>query len=375
MALFDFKGFFTKNKEEYQSEAKNSFSLNERRVEFNQQESEDALNQRRLKSFLANMDESSLFNLLNGEAGGAFGGGIFNGGGSVQEQVWQYFTSLGYSKASTAGIMGNIEAESSFKPDITNSNGGAFGLVQWLGGRKTNMINYAKNNGMKETDVKAQLEFIHHEIETRAGWISPNGWYPTTHTVDGFRSTNDPVYAAEAFAESFERMSKKEYRDSYNKRTNAAKKYYNEFKNWTPSVSVQASGSFVNPSAGIVTSPFGPRFHPVHKERRMHSGIDVARGDHRNILAANSGRVEFVKNSGSTGYGKYLKINHGVIGGKKIDTLYAHLQSISVSSGQNVTSGQVLGIRGTTGTSTGEHLHFEIHEDGKAVDPLKYVSY
>lgn len=375
MALFDFKGFFTKNKEEYQSEAKNSFSLNERRVEFNEQESEEALNQRKLKSFIANMDESSLFNLLNGEAGGAFGEGIFDGAGSIQEQVWQYFTSLGYSKASTAGIMGNMEAESSFSPGTTNSNGGAFGLVQWLGGRKTNMINYAKNNGMKETDVKAQLDFIHHEIESRDGWISPNGWYPTTHTVDGFRSTDDPVYAAEAFAESFERMSPAEYKQSYAKRTNSATKYFEQFKNWTSSVSVQASGNFVNPSAGTVGSPFGQRFHPIHKEWRMHNGIDVSGGSHRNILASNSGTVEFVKNSGSTGYGRYLKVNHGVIDGKKIDTLYAHLQSISVSSGQNVTSGQVLGIRGTTGTSTGEHLHFEVHENGKAVDPLKYVSY
>ena len=375
MALFDFKGFFTKNKEGYESEAKNSFSLNERRVEFNQQESEDALNQRRLKSFLANMDESTLFNLLNGQAGGAFGGGMFDGGGSVQEQVWQYFTSSGYSKAATAGIMGNIEAESSFKPDITNSNGGAFGLVQWLGGRKTNMINHAKNNGMKETDVKAQLEFIHHEIESRDGWISPNGWYPRTHTVDAFRTTNDPVYAAEAFAESFERMSPAEYEQSYAKRTNSATKYFEQFKNWTASVSVQASGSFINPSAGTLQSPFGQRLHPIDFVWKMHNGIDVAGGDHRNILASNSGKVEFVKDSGKTGYGKYLKINHGVVGGKKMDTLYAHLQSISVSSGQNVTSGQVLGIRGTTGTSTGEHLHFEVHEDGKAVDPLKYVSY
>ena len=77
MALFDFKGFFTKNKKGYESEAKNSFSLNERRVEFNEQESEDALNQRRIKSFLANIDEGAVFNLLNGEAGGAFGGGAF----------------------------------------------------------------------------------------------------------------------------------------------------------------------------------------------------------------------------------------------------------------------------------------------------------
>lgn len=373
MALFDFKGFFVKNQEGYDSEASNALSLTERRKQFNEQESEEALNRRKLKSLLAEVGEGGLGSLLGGGTG--TGTGNFTGTGSIQQQVWQYFTSAGYTKEAVAGMMGNIEAESSFIITNVNSSSAAYGLVQWMAGRRKNLQNHAKSMNLTEGDIEAQLSFLLHELESGDGWISPNIFYPRVHEFSKFKQASDVTYAAEAFAESFERMSVSEYEQSYNKRINAAKKYYDEFKNWTPPVGGKATGQFINPNTGKITSPFGMR--TLDGQQKLHAGIDIvdAQVAERSIVASEGGTVEFVKDSGTAGYGKHLKIDHGTVNGIRMTTLYAHFESISVSSGQSVAQGDFLGVRGTTGYSTGEHLHFEVHENGNPVDPLKYVSY
>lgn len=118
---------------------------------------------------------------------------------------------------------------------------------------------------------------------------------------------------------------------------------------------------------GRVTSPYGNRIHPVLRERIFHTGIDIAASSGTAILAANDGRVIYTGYRGS--YGNTVMIDHG--GG--IVTLYAHASSILVSEGQDVKRGDTVARVGSTGRSTGPHLHFEVRENGNYVNPSKYI--
>jgi murein DD-endopeptidase MepM/ murein hydrolase activator NlpD len=133
------------------------------------------------------------------------------------------------------------------------------------------------------------------------------------------------------------------------------------------SSSTPSSVSWSRPASGRLTSPFGYRIHPIFKTRRLHSGIDIAGSGA--ITATRSGTVRTAGYNRSLGY--YIDIDHG--GGYA--SRYAHLQpNMLVSRGQSVSQGQRIGTMGTTGDSTGVHLHFEIHKNGQPVNPLNYVS-
>ena len=120
------------------------------------------------------------------------------------------------------------------------------------------------------------------------------------------------------------------------------------------------------PGSYTITSPFGNRLHPVLKVYKLHTGVDIA-GNSCNgkpVVAAADGVVIVAKYS--TSYGNYVVIDHG--GG--ITTLYAHSSKLEVSVGQKVKAGQEIMKVGTTGYSTGPHLHFEVRENGTYVDPI-----
>lgn len=133
---------------------------------------------------------------------------------------------------------------------------------------------------------------------------------------------------------------------------------------------------FIRPIMGAITSPFGWRTHPVFGGRRFHSGVDIGGPNHGAIKASNSGKVLHAGWYG--GYGKVVIINHGKAKdgqykGKKVSTLYAHMSSIAVNNGDTVEKGQIVGYEGTTGYSTGPHLHFEVRIDGKPINPLIFI--
>ncbi|MGV8146128.1 MAG: murein hydrolase activator EnvC family protein [Alkaliphilus sp.] len=116
-----------------------------------------------------------------------------------------------------------------------------------------------------------------------------------------------------------------------------------------------------------ITSPFGYRIHPILRTRRMHSGIDIATPRGTTIVAATRGTVVFAGVFG--GYGRTVIIDHG--GG--IMTLYAHNSRLLVKVGQKVMRGQRVALAGSTGMSTGPHLHFEVRKNAKVVDPIPWV--
>lgn len=137
------------------------------------------------------------------------------------------------------------------------------------------------------------------------------------------------------------------------------------------------SGTMTWPYPGDYTvySPFGNRYHPVYHVYKMHWGVDLGGVYGNPIVAAADGTVILVsepvegQNTGGTNYGNYCVIDHG----DGISTLYGHCRDVYVHTGDTVTAGQTIAECGSTGTSTGAHVHFEVRVNGTKVDPLPYI--
>ena len=121
------------------------------------------------------------------------------------------------------------------------------------------------------------------------------------------------------------------------------------------------------PVVGKINSPFGWRRHPVTRRRDFHTGVDIKSPRGRAIKASKAGRVEYSGWMG--GYGRVVVIRHG----DGYSTLYAHCNSISVRKGQTISQGQTIASVGTSGRTTGPHLHFEIRNGKSPVNPLKLL--
>ncbi|WP_426507411.1 M23 family metallopeptidase [Dactylosporangium sp. McL0621] len=130
-------------------------------------------------------------------------------------------------------------------------------------------------------------------------------------------------------------------------------------------------GKLRRPVPGRVSSPFGNRFDPYYHVWQLHAGMDIAAPAGTPIIAAASGRVTRAGWSG--GNGRYTCIDHGQVDGQRLTTCYAHQQAILVQPGQQVSAGQVIGQVGSTGASTGPHLHFEVRLGGRPVDPMPWI--
>ena len=122
-----------------------------------------------------------------------------------------------------------------------------------------------------------------------------------------------------------------------------------------------------NKDLSRMASGFGYRIDPVYKTTKMHAGLDFAAPQGTPIYATADGVVETSGNTGN-GYGNHVVINHGY----NYETLYGHMVRVKARSGQKVRRGEVIGWVGSTGKSTGPHLHYEVHKNGNAIDPIYF---
>ncbi|EPC6411949.1 phage tail spike protein [Enterococcus hirae] len=282
----------------------------------------------------------------------------------AEKRAWKIWTMLkarGYSEYAAAGILGNIQGEvgASMNPDTEQLGGPAYGIVQWDGsayplvgsptwhGREyvQRLMNTA---GIQEDyrSIEAQVKLL--------DWCMFNGQWlgkvnPTT--VSGFKSINDAKSAAYAFEMNFERPA-----SAHPERQNYAQSWYNKLHGLT---SPEPGGNFICPiqKPVTVTSECGWRTSPINGGQEFHNGIDLVNGNPNTpVFAALDGEVVQVDANYYDWYGNYVVIKHN--NGKW--TGYAHLSRIDVSVGQKVQKGAQIGLMGTTGPSTGEHLHFQI---------------
>lgn len=140
--------------------------------------------------------------------------------------------------------------------------------------------------------------------------------------------------------------------------------------NWFEASGVgQSRGELVRPTRGRTTSGYGMRRHPILRYKRMHSGLDFGGGYGAPIYAVTDGTVTYAGRKG--GFGKFVKIRHS----GRLASGYAHMSRIAVSNGRRVRKGQIIGYIGSTGLSTGPHLHYELYRGGRTINPrsVKFV--
>ncbi|MCX7715339.1 MAG: peptidoglycan DD-metalloendopeptidase family protein [Clostridia bacterium] len=179
--------------------------------------------------------------------------------------------------------------------------------------------------------------------------------------IQTLKSQIDELEKFEAESEKYEKQAKEELQRALAEQE--AKK-----KSSSSAPAKVGNGDFCWPSATStrVTSKYGYRIHPISNVEKFHSGIDIAAEQGTNVLAAQDGTV--VTAGWNNGYGYYITINHG--GG--VVTLYGHNSKLLVSAGDEVKKGQVIAKVGSTGISTGPHIHFEVIVNGSTQDPEKY---
>lgn len=122
------------------------------------------------------------------------------------------------------------------------------------------------------------------------------------------------------------------------------------------------------PTEGKISSLFGMRLHPISKQNKFHEGVDIANLKSTDIIATADGTVEF--SGKKSGYGKAVIVNHG----NGFKTLYAHASELIVSKGNTVKKGMLIAHMGSTGMSTGPHLHYEIRLNDEPIDPMMFVN-
>ena len=135
----------------------------------------------------------------------------------------------------------------------------------------------------------------------------------------------------------------------------------------SPAASIEQV-TYQSPVSGRLSSGFGNRFHPIDKKIKFHAGVDLAVPTGTSVEAAARGKVSFA--GWSDGYGNMVVIQHP--DGR--ETRYGHMEKLLVSAETEVSAGQAIGLSGSTGKSTGPHVHFEIRENGQVLDPIKILS-
>jgi murein DD-endopeptidase MepM/ murein hydrolase activator NlpD len=135
---------------------------------------------------------------------------------------------------------------------------------------------------------------------------------------------------------------------------------------------VEGTGLLSRPVIGPITSPYGMRYHPILHTYKLHTGTDFGVPSGTAVHAAREGTV--IESYYNTAYGNRVVVDHGYVNGVYLVTTYNHLTRSTVHKGEKLDRGEVLGYSGSTGYSTGPHLHFETMENGHFVDPMRWLS-
>ena len=310
------------------------------------------------------------------DGSGLMGGDIFASGASNTDIIWSFLRMNGFSAAATAGIMGNWERESGNNPDITEIGGyGGYGLAQWTNtgsgsaARKTNLINWCNSNGYDYRTLEGQLNYFLYEY---------NLPYYSQNLGASYKAITDVWTATDRFLTYFEGCTVRNSVVAWDVRINAANKYYNMYKDYVqvPSTIV-STGGFGGGAAGdgMTTGSWlwpcpdspgcGILMYDNNNYGHTHNAGDFQVSVGNRIVAMDGGNVDWVQywdgysKWGNQSYGNCVRIRHS----NGYTTLYAHLSQISVGTGP-VSRGQLLGLSGNTGNSTGPHCHIECYPQG-----------
>lgn len=275
-------------------------------------------------------------------------------------QIWAMAIGAGFTKQAAAALLGNAQGESDANPTADEGNGApgfGYGVWQWTDSSgatsgRVYMINLMTKAGISDDPdtITAQFKLLM--------WHAPNGqWIATSaypYTWTQFMNLTDINTAAQAFVANFERP-----RDPHPERTTWAQEWYDKFKD----LEIPASKGYIKPIADPirVTSEFGWRTSPITGAQEFHNGIDLVNGNPNTpIFASADGEVIVAGDANYFDwYGNWTVIKHA----DGMYTGYAHQSRVDVSKGQKVTAGQQIGLMGTTGPSTGEHLHFQFMDE------------
>lgn len=275
-------------------------------------------------------------------------------------QIWKMAIGAGFTKQAAAALLGNAQGESDANPTADEGNGApgfGYGVWQWTDSTgatsgRVYMINLMTKAGISDDPdtIAAQFKLLM--------WHAPNGqWIATSaypYTWTQFMNLTDINTAAQAFVANFERP-----RDPHPERTTWAQEWYDKFKD----LEIPASKGYIKPIADPirVTSEFGWRTSPITGAQEFHNGIDLVNGNPNTpIFASADGEVIVAGDANYFDwYGNWTVIKHA----DGMYTGYAHQSRVDVSKGQKVTAGQQIGLMGTTGPSTGEHLHFQFMDE------------
>lgn len=290
--------------------------------------------------------------------------------------IANHFSGTDWAKESVAALVGNMRHESSVNPNMYEfgydwADDRGYGLVQWT--PRSKYWDWAVANGLTPENGDSQLARIDYEADNNIQWIATPDAYNLS--FDEFRTNAQGLNVNQltaAFTWGYERPLQSAGEASMPERQAFAQKVMTEisFEGGTgtkPALPVKAGTP--------TTDTYGPRIDPISGEQSFHAGLDYAGETNDPIYATMTGKVEYAGfNNG--GLGNVVWVKHS---DDKYYSAYAHLESFNVSAGDTVTKGQQIGGMGTTGYSTGVHLHFVIattlwgNNASNTIDPQVYL--
>ena len=219
-------------------------------------------------------------------------------------------------------------------------------------------------NNIQERDANVHRTLLGVDPIDEAVWNGGVGGHQQYEEFQQYENTGQLLISTQKKVDKLERQLYLETK-SLDTITNLVAKNEDRLKS-IPSIKPVREDKFSR--SVTLLSGFGLRIHPIYKIRKMHYGIDFSAPKGTAIQATGDGKVVEVVNGGR-GFGKHVVIAHGY----GFETLYGHMSRIDVKVGQHVTKGQQIGLVGSTGTSTAPHCHYEVHHDGKQINPIDYV--